>query len=520
MGSNFVDWSHILGPNRESARMERVAFAVAAGSALALLVARVRGFRGRGGPKGSAGSLLTEMRKKERAIMTAEDDLGIRLNPDEFIDFLGRLIGESERLQNFPPEFVPKEDLICTHIISILNDYSKENGGPLQIEKVSFTEGRSNLIIRYPGRSKSSPTIGLIGSHLDVVPAVKENWKRDPFHLTVEGDKLFGRGTTDCLGHIALLTLFFRELARKRPNLEANVIAVFICSEEATDVPGIGVDGLEKDGYLEPLKNGTCLWIDASDSEPCIGTAGALQWHLKVTGKRFHSGFPNYAINPIELGSESVQVLQDKFYKEFPPHEQEQLYHFLNPSTMKPTQVSAAKGGLNQIPPTATFSGDVRLTPFYSCRKVVEKMEEWVDEMNRSNFAELGRRGPVSDYKLPKENLEGRLKLEWAHEVDDFLMEGIACKLDSPGFLSICEAIKSVRGSVKPYSICGSLPLVRSMQKAGFDLQITGFGKSDAYHAENEYCLLSDMVNAGEILSVYVSKLQTHYLASANKPAN
>ena len=39
-----------------------------------------------------------------------------------------------------------------------------------------------------------------VGSHLDVVPANPETWNCDPFKLTVDpdGDRLFGRGTTDC----------------------------------------------------------------------------------------------------------------------------------------------------------------------------------------------------------------------------------------------------------------------------------------------------------------------------------
>lgn len=31
----------------------------------------------------------------------------------------------------------------------------------------------------------------------------------DPFQLTIKGDKLYGRGTTDCLGHVALITDLF-----------------------------------------------------------------------------------------------------------------------------------------------------------------------------------------------------------------------------------------------------------------------------------------------------------------------
>jgi Peptidase family M20/M25/M40 len=37
---------------------------------------------------------------------------------------------------------------------------------------------------------------------MDVVPANPETWERDPFTLEYDesSDKVFGRGTTDCLG--------------------------------------------------------------------------------------------------------------------------------------------------------------------------------------------------------------------------------------------------------------------------------------------------------------------------------
>jgi acetylornithine deacetylase/succinyl-diaminopimelate desuccinylase-like protein len=58
-------------------------------------------------------------------------------------------------------------------------------------------------------------------------------WERNPFELIIEGDKLYGRGTTDCLGHVALLTCFFVRLAQLKPVLDVSVHAVFIASEEA-----------------------------------------------------------------------------------------------------------------------------------------------------------------------------------------------------------------------------------------------------------------------------------------------
>lgn len=78
----------------------------------------------------------------------------------------------------------------------------------------------------------------------------------DPFSLTRDGDKLRGRGTTDCLGHVALVTELLHQLAEQRPALESTVVAVFIANEENATVTGIGVDGLVAQGLLDHLKNG------------------------------------------------------------------------------------------------------------------------------------------------------------------------------------------------------------------------------------------------------------------------
>lgn len=50
----------------------------------------------------------------------------------------------------------------------------------------------------------------------------------DPFHLTRDGDKLYGRGTTDCLGHVAMITDLMIGLASKRPVLSRTVLAIFM----------------------------------------------------------------------------------------------------------------------------------------------------------------------------------------------------------------------------------------------------------------------------------------------------
>ena len=213
---------------------------------------------------------------------------GLKLDKERYVALLTKLMAESEGLQNNPAQgLYPKEDNASQHVLAALEPYTKE-GGPLSLERVSFQEGRGNVIITY--RGKGSGSIAFVGSHMDVVPANPETWKRDPFKLTVEGDKLYGRGATDCLGHVALLTELMLGLATERPALQRTVTAVLIANEENGVVEGIGVDQLVQTGKLDHIRQGPVIWVDCADSQPCIGTAGSITWHLKATGKLFHSG--------------------------------------------------------------------------------------------------------------------------------------------------------------------------------------------------------------------------------------
>ncbi|KAJ4848663.1 hypothetical protein Tsubulata_031032 [Turnera subulata] len=81
-------------------------------------------------------------------------------------------------------------------------------------------------------------------------------WNFDPFSMSIDGDKLHGRGTTDCLGHVALVTELMKKLGQEKPSLKSTVVAVFIASEENTTTQGVGVDQIMKDGVLDDLKNG------------------------------------------------------------------------------------------------------------------------------------------------------------------------------------------------------------------------------------------------------------------------
>jgi acetylornithine deacetylase len=293
------------------------------------------------------------------------------------------------------------------------------------------------------------------------------------------------------------MTQLFLQLAKNKVRTKTQVVAVLIASEENSEIAGVGVETLMESGKIDFIKNGPVIWVDCSDSQPCIGTAGAITWSLKATGKLFHSGLPNLGINGLELGMDALVKIQERFYKDFGPLEQEREYNFSCPSTMKPTRIESSTNGLNQIPPWVKISGDVRLSPFYEMKDLISKVQAYVDDLNKDLTVLEGLRGPSSKYTLPSEDLTGKLEFTF----DKHYFEGIACSLESVGFKSLEGAITTVLGQAKPFSISGSLPLVRDLQRAGFDLTLIGFGKSAVYHGDNEYCSLTDMKNAIKILA-------------------
>ena len=77
------------------------------------------------------------------------------------------------------------------------------------------------------------------------------------------------------------------DLAKSGAKLNKTIVVVFIAAEEGGE-RGVGIDQVVASGDMEELKNGPVFWIDSADSQPCVGTAGALQWHLKTTGRLFH----------------------------------------------------------------------------------------------------------------------------------------------------------------------------------------------------------------------------------------
>ncbi len=420
-------------------------------------------------------------------------DLGRwRLNTDRFLRVLRALVSVGERLQNSPSQEhpPPREDLASDIVLDELSAHTAR--GRLQVERVSYAEGRGNLILSYPSRSsgRSNPTVAFVGAHLDVVPADPKDWRRQPFELQVEGNRLYGRGVTDCLGHVAVLTDLFAQLAVSEVELGHSVVGVIIADEELSNTHGVGIGQLVKDGRLDHLKNGPLYWIDSADFGPTTATAGMALWRLAIEGKGSHSGFPQNGINAAELATEVVRALQQWFYAHYPTHPKEHEYGFRAPSSFKPTRVQVENDTLTKIPSTARIEGDIRLTPWYDPDEMKKGLAAFLKTLDVSQLPVFGPGRYTCNGQV------GTARFEMLGVPSG----GMACDLTSVGYRALTQAIAAVRPDSRPFALTGSLPYVRFLQEHDFDVQITGFGRNEAYHAPNEFADLSHMRDGFRIL--------------------
>ncbi len=414
------------------------------------------------------------------------------LNTDRFLRVLRALVAVGERLQNSPSQEQPppQEDLAGDIVLDELSAHTAR--GRLQVERVSYTKGRGNLILSYPGRSVGRPhqTVAFVGAHLDVVPADPKDWQRPPFALQVEGDRLYGRGVTDCLGHVAVLTDLFAQLAESEVELDHSVVGVVIADEELSNTHGVGIGRLVKDGRLDHLKNGPLYWIDSADFGPTTATAGMALWRLAIEGKGSHSGFPQNGINAAELATEVTRALQQWFYAHYPVHPKEQEYGFRAPSSLKPTRVQVENDTLTKIPSTARIEGDIRLTPWYDPDEVKKGLMAFLETLDVSQLPVFGPGRYACNGQV------GTARFEMLGTPSG----GMACDRTSDGYTALAHAVTAVRPDAQPFALTGSLPYVRFLQEHDFDVQITGFGRNEAYHAPNEFAELSHMQDGFRIL--------------------
>lgn len=154
-------------------------------------------------------------------------------------------------------------------------------------------EDRPNVVATVEGSGDGS-SLALSG-HMDVVPVTESEWEREPFSLTREDGRLYGRGAGDMKGGIAAFVHAVDQLQSEGVALAGDLYLQSTIEEEDGGVGGllsVLERGYRPDGAIIPEPFGV----------PNLGmaSAGVRYFEVTVHGKSAHVGHGYAGVNALD----------------------------------------------------------------------------------------------------------------------------------------------------------------------------------------------------------------------------
>ena len=231
----------------------------------------------------------------------------------------------------------------------------------LSVASYELAPGRVSLVARTRSLGER-PALCLTG-HLDTVPLGRADWSRDAFAAEVDGDRLYGRGTSDMKGGTAAIVVAAERIAALGEG-DAGLELV-LCAGEETGCEG--ALALAADHRVLG-RCGAIVVAEPTANYPCVAHKGVVWADAVARGKTAHGSMPQLGENAIYKLARAVARLEDV-----------SLEADEHPLLGRPTvSLGTFSGGLNinSVPDFATAGIDVRTVPGMSGDTVLAALRE------------------------------------------------------------------------------------------------------------------------------------------------
>ncbi len=236
-------------------------------------------------------------------------------------------------------------------LIEWVRDYLAGHG----IESV-LTQGAD------PRKANLFATIGegeggiVLSGHTDVVPVDGQKWGSDPFTLVEREGKLFGRGTADMKGFIAVVLAKVPALVAARRGEPVHLAFSF---DEEIGCKGVG--HMLSELVARGVRPRGCIVGEPTSMVPVVGHKTGSVYLCEVTGLESHSSLAPYGVNAIAFAARMIariEAIGARLHAEEPRHEGYEIPF----STLS---VGVIEGGhaSNIVPALCRFRFDIRSLP-------------------------------------------------------------------------------------------------------------------------------------------------------------
>jgi len=232
------------------------------------------------------------------------------------------------------------------------------------------TGGKANLLATIPGKLAENGLV--LSGHTDVVPVDGQQWETDPFKATIKNDRVYGRGTSDMKGFIAVVLALIPEFLKI--SLQKPLHFAFSYDEE---VGCIGAHSLIHTMQKLNLNPAACIVGEPTKCEPIVAHKGIQVFHCKLHGLATHSSLTPEGCNAIEYAAQFITWLKN--YANQLKRNMNDV-HFDVPYTTLTSNVINGGTAANIIPSYCEFFFEYRELPNDSAEKIKNTIQDYIDQ--------------------------------------------------------------------------------------------------------------------------------------------
>lgn len=141
------------------------------------------------------------------------------------------------------------------------------------------------------------PTL-ILNGHVDVVPAgERSRWRHPPWRGTVEGGRVYGRGSADMKGGLCCALFAVRAIHDAGIELPGTLVVQSVIGEEDG---GAGTLAAIERGYCGAAAGDAAIIMEPTELMVAPAQAGALGFRITVPGLAAHGALRAEGIDPIE----------------------------------------------------------------------------------------------------------------------------------------------------------------------------------------------------------------------------
>jgi acetylornithine deacetylase len=360
-----------------------------------------------------------------------------------------------------------------------LIDYVEASLGPLGAigRRVPNADGtKCNLFARI---GPAAPGGVVLSGHTDVVPVDGQAWSSDPFVLTRRGERLYGRGTCDMKGFLALMLAAAPELAAAPLTRAAHL--AFSYDEE---VGCLGAPDMIAALALENPRPSTVIVGEPTNMQAVRGHKGIAVFKVTVTGREAHSSLTHLGVSAVMAAVQlmaSLKVLAERLEREADPS-----------STFLPRgptlTIGQVQGGtaVNILARQCQFLFDLRCPPGADAMAILAPFFREAAALD----AEMKAKAPEAGVDIAQRSLTPAFAPE---------LDGAAEQL-----------ARRLAGDNGPARVVSYAAEAGQFQQAGFSTVICGPGSIDQAHQPDEYVEIAQMQRGAVFMARLVEALAGH----------